>query len=169
MERHRRVRYVKARPRKKVSSSWNSSVDYSQLSWLWFLCRYVIMVKVMRICKLIVTHAIMFMLIVSLLVQGVQPRVIKLVPYAAIGWDLRIVRISTRIYIFDIGNSYLKITLYINEGKLDTSMARWRVDDVLYEWRLWICTKSGQKDLTLIHSQCLQVMKTMSKMEDEVL
>ena len=43
------------------------------------------MAKVMRICKLIVTHAIMFMLIVSLLVQGVQPRVIKLVPYAAIG------------------------------------------------------------------------------------
>ena len=43
------------------------------------------MSKIMRICKLIVTHAIMFMIIVSLLVQGVQPRVINFVPYAAIG------------------------------------------------------------------------------------
>ena len=75
----------------------------------------------------------MFMLIVSLLVQGVQPRVIKLFPYAAIGQDLYIVRISTRTHIFDIGDSYLKITLYVDEHKLDASMARWRVADFLYK------------------------------------
>ena len=89
------------------------------------------MAKVMRIGKLIVTLAIMFMLIVYLLVQGVQPRVIELLPYAAINCYLRIVRISIRTYIFEIGNSYLKITLYIDEHKLETSMARWRVVDVL--------------------------------------